>query len=249
MPLRTSIVAGLLLMLAGSCAAAQELLPLEHVVLFNNNGRQPPTPNVYPLFRLSERFALVEDFYMPANLDATIAEDLRRSGMLYIGQYSDESPLFADPELCRSIRSHLETGGLIFFDYNTGHRGIRFYPETVAFLKSVGATPPDDFHPGYGTSRFEEADAHGVLAGPAPIGGKTTGHYGWWQKWSPKQIVLARDRDEPSNATLLLQDEVLGKGTIVFSQLPSVFRTTAGVPFEFVKNVVDYAYGSEEASP
>lgn len=40
-------------------AAAQDLLPLEHVVVFNNHGRQPPNPSIYPVFRLSERFALI----------------------------------------------------------------------------------------------------------------------------------------------------------------------------------------------
>ena len=68
------IIAGLALAWGAAPAGAEELLPLEHVVVFNNNGRVPPTPNVYLLFRLSEKFALVEDFYTPATLDASLRE-------------------------------------------------------------------------------------------------------------------------------------------------------------------------------
>lgn len=244
---RSLIAAGLIWALAWRGAVGQDLLPLPRAVVFNNNGRTPPAPNVYPLFRLSEHFALFEAFYTPANIDAAFVTNLQRSRLLYIGQYSDEGPLFADPELCRELRSHLEQGGLIFFDYHTGTGQRRFRPETEAFLKSVGVAVPDGFQPGYGSSGFAAPEVHAMLAGPVPIGGKAAGHYGWFQQWSPEQTVLARDRNDEGRATLLAQDGVAGKGTVVFSQLPSVFRSDAGVSFDLVRNVIAYAYATRRS--
>ena len=238
-----------LVFLAPSGAAAQDLLPLEHVVVFNNNGRQPPNPSVYPVFRLSERFALVEDFYTPANLDVSIVDNLRRSKLLYIGQYSDESPLFAEPDLCRAIRAHLERGGMLFFDYHTGSDGKRFRPETEAFLKSVDVSPPAEFSPGYGTSQFGTVDDHVMLVRPVALGAKSLGHYGWWQKWSPRQIVLAYDSEDSGRATLIAQQGVAGKGMVVFSQLPSLFRSPNGVAFDLARNLIAHAYAEGSPSP
>lgn len=229
--------------MAGSCVAAEELLPLQHVVVFNNNARTPPSPNVYPLFRLSERFGLVENFYTPASLDASFGEALNRSSMLYIGQYSDESPLFRDPAIGDAIREHLKQGGLLVFDYNTGTRQDRYRPETQEFLKSVGVEPPGSFESGYGQSRFDKPDTHTLLSQPMPIGGRGVGHYGWWEKWSPDQIALARDGTRPNRATLILQENVLGNGAVLFSQLPSAFRTSEGLNFDLVHNIITYAYG------
>jgi len=244
------LAVGLAAALGALPGAAQEMLPLGHAVVFNNNGRRPPSESVYPLFRLSERFALVEDFYTPANLDATLVENLEQARLLYVGQYSDESPLFVDPELQAAIRAFLGRGGLLFFDYGTGLEGHkRFRPETEVFLKSVGASPPGDFHPGYGTSRFAAADAHTILAGPALIAGKTAGHYGWWQQPAAGQIVLACDRNDPGRATLVLHPGVQRKGTILFNQLPSVCREPRGTCFDLVRNVLAFAYGAGRQSP
>jgi len=226
-----------------SCAAAEDLLPLEHVVVFNNNGRVPPTPSIYPLFRLSERFGLVEDFYATTSLDASFRENLKRSAMLYIGQYADESPLFRDPAICEAIRDHLKQGGLLVFDYNTGAPDGRFRPETREFLKSVGVEPPSDFRTGYGKSKLEKPDTHALLARPVRIGGQGVGHYGWWEKWSPEQVVLARDQANPAQATLILQEGVLGAGAVLFNQLPSAFRTPEGLYFDLVHNIIARAYG------
>ena len=243
------MAAGLVSVLAWCGAVGQDLLPLPRAVIFNNNGRTPPTPNVYPLFRLSEHFALFEAFYTPGNIDVTLAENLQRSRLLYVGQYSDEGPLFTDPELCDRIRTFLGQGGTLFFDYHTGSGSERFRPETVQFLKSVGVTAPAEFHPGYGESMFAAPEVHAVLAGPVPVGAKTTGHYGWFEQWLPEQMVLARDRNTEGQATLLIQDGVAGKGSVVFSQLPAVFRSDAGVPFDLVNNVIAYAYASRRSSP
>ncbi len=246
---RSFMAAGLILTLACCGAVGQDLLPLRCAVVFNNNGRTPPTPSVYPLFRLSEHFALFEAFYTPANIDSTFVTNLQRSRLLYIGQYSDEGPLFADPDLCREIRGHLKQGGLIFFDYHTGAGQRRFRSETEALLKSVGVIVPGEFQPGYGESSFVAPEIHTVLAEPVPIGGKTTGHFGWFRQWSPEQTVLARDRNDEGRATLLVQDGVAGKGTVIFSQLPSVFRSDIGVSFDLVRNIITYAYATQRSSP
>jgi hypothetical protein len=238
-----SLSAALVAAGACACAAAEELLPLEHVIVFNDNGRVPPTPNVYPLFRLSEKFALVEDFYTPTTLDVTFQENLKRSRMLYIGQYSDESPLFRDAAICDAIREHLKRGGLLVIDYNTGTRDGRFRPETQEFLKSVGVEPPGDFHPGYGKSVLEKPGTHAMLSRPVAVGGRSVGHYGWWEKWSPEQVVLAHGQANTAQATLILQENVLGEGAVLFNQLPSVFRTPHGLYFDLVHNIITYAYG------
>lgn len=238
-------IASLFLAVAGACVctAAEGLLPLEHAVVFNNNGRAPPTANVYPLFRLSERFGLVEDFYTPSTLDRSFPANLKRSCVLYVGQYSDASPLFRDPAIGEAIRGHFRRGGVLVFDYHTGTPGGRFRPETEKFLKSVGAEPPGDFRTGYGESRLEKPGVHAIVSRPLPVGGRSAGHYGWWQKWSPDQVVLARDRADPARATLILQEKVLGEGAVLFNQLPSVFRAPDGLAFDLVHNIIAYASG------
>ena len=245
---RTPLFAVLVLACAWGWASAEELLPLRHVVVFNNNGRTPPSPSVYPLFRLSEPFGLVEDFYALRTLDAAIVADLAESRMLYIGQYCDESPLFDDQQICRAIRSLLKRGGLLLFDYGTGVRGVRFRPSTVRFLKSVGVTPPGDFRTGYGASQLAKAGTHAVLSRPHAIAGRRTGHYGWWQKWAPNQVVLAHDRKDKARAVLVLHDHVLGKGTVIFSQLPGAFRERRGTHFHLVANIIAYAHKPPESA-
>ncbi|NLS93982.1 MAG: hypothetical protein GXX96_17625 [Planctomycetaceae bacterium] len=238
-------LASLFLPVAVACsgAAAEELLPMEHVVVFNNNGRVPPSPNVYPLFRLSERFGLVEDFYTSSSLDVSLPGNLTRSRMLYVGQYCDELPLFRDPAIGEAVREHLKQGGILVFDYNTGTPQGRFHPETDKFLKSVGVESPGVFQTGYGSSRLAEAGSHAIVSQPVAVGGKGVGHYGWWEKWSPDQVVLARDQAKPGQATLILQEGVLGKGAVLFSQLPTVFRSDDGLAFDLVHNIIAYAYG------
>jgi len=236
------IIASAALTLVCLCAIAQELLPLKHIVVFNNNGRKPPDVCVYPLFRLSEHFALVEDFYTPATLDSTIADNLARSRMLYIGQYCDEGPLFADTQLCEAIKALLQRGGLLFFDYHTGPDERRFSPDTVTFLKSVGVIPPAEFHAGYGKSTFADANVNVMLSKPVKIGGKDAGHYGWWEHCSTGQIALAYDKEAKNKATLILQEGVLGKGAVMFNQLPGVFRDSGGIHFDLVKNILSHVY-------
>lgn len=242
-PIVALCLAGLGVIQATTFVLGQEL-PREHVIVFNNNGRKvSDKAAIYPLFRLSERFGLIEDFYTPGNLDATLAENLGRSKMLYIGQYSDESPLFADADVQAAIRSHLTRGGLVVFDYCGGSSKGRFHAETEAFFKSILVALPGEFHPGYGASRFRLAGTHAILNQPAALAGKSTGHYGWFERPAASQIVLACDRDQEGHATLILQEGVLGKGSVLWSQLPSVFRDSSGVSLDLVKNVIAYAYG------
>lgn len=117
--------------------------------------------------------------------------------------------LIQDKKFLQGIKTFLANGGIIFCNYNTSKNGNEF-------LQSLGIEPLNMV--GSDTIRFSNAVPPEPDSPFQHVDTPFRGHSGW--KNYPKAfrpiLVMEGDRDA---AMLLLQDNVLGKGKIIYSNL------------------------------
>ena len=168
------------------------------------------------------------------NLDDTFPANLAKSRFLYFGQYStvgcvkSSGDLFTSAANRRAVSDLLRSGGIVFFDYyGTPMPQARAF---VDYLGTIGVEHPGPIRVPEKASRqtavvWPENRDHPLARG---IGKEELLAYGSWGRWSDKQLALFRAKNDASKATLIVQEGVLGKGRIVFSQIVFPFREQAG---------------------
>lgn len=249
-------------------SAAEEF----HAVIYNGFLDKGRGLGNYPEISLQEEFEIVEHRYWPTDdkaiecvikgtdmtkdewkekykdiykpLDNTFIENLKKSKFLYIGQYCGDQCmfLFNKQEYAGAIKEFLKQGGTIFFDY-LGHS-----PTLNSFFNSISVENPSYEYKALQTGYYKaiispENRDHVLLNSPNKITGELN-TYGWWEKWSDKQIVLFRNSSLPEkSASMLIQQNVLDKGTIIFNQVSSIFRKTTEGRL-FLENILSYVYGT-----
>jgi len=159
-------------------------------------------------------------------LDITFIDNLKKSKFLYIGQYSTGvlTPLF-QTEYHEAIKEVLEKGGVLFFEYLATPPKLS---PADSYLKSIGVESPGPAknwkdRPGRGS--YYAAAIYSKDEESTPL--NTPGFpdcYGWWDNWSIEQVALLRMKDDTSKAAMIIQEEVLGKGTVIFNQFSLLFR-------------------------
>lgn len=162
--------------------------------------------------------------------------------LLYIGQYAGgaiSKAIFENEERTKAVEEFLKCGGVLFFDYASYSDGA-----TVKFLQSLGLE-----HPGYTRGRYydcvpQKGSTHPVLRIPHHLRGKVGRAYGWWEGWKGKGYqVPFRDKENPDHAGMLIKTDVLGKGTIIFNQIYTMFREDPDSK-KLVENVLTYIFSS-----
>jgi len=176
-------------------------------------------------------------------LDKSFIDNLKKSKFLYIGQGSGGAswPLFKS-ENAEAVKEFLKNGGVLFFDYNAS-------ASPDSFLNSISVKKPLYGTPGYCTPAIYFKDREHILVNkPNKISDelKKGSAHGCWGKWSDKQAALFRNLCYLEvSAAMIVQKNVLGKGTIIFNQIFTIFRNLKGEHGKLVENILTYAYGSQ----
>jgi hypothetical protein len=176
-------------------------------------------------------------------LDDKFLEDLNKSRLLYIGQYvySYFEELFTNPKYAEGVKAFLKRGGTILFDY--------YSSSGSGFLSSVGVEIPVAPSKSIGytaVSIWPENQNMLLLNSPYEITEsvkiKSLGSHGGWEKWSARQVAPLRGvKDPEKEAILIVQENVLGTGRIIFNQTIMTFRERS----RFTDNIIAYVFGPE----
>ena len=182
--------------------------------------------------------------YDEDDLDKSFCRRVAAARMLYIGQYARGAAgrsIFGDAERVAAVVALLRSGGLLFFDYNGGCDG-----HIQEFFKKVGLK-----HPGYPKGKYYDCatapDSRSpFLAGPHRLRGKMGRAFGWWENWPKDYDAPVRHADSPDRAAMLVKTGVEGKGTIILTRVPSIFRDSAKdiASKKLAENIIAYAFGS-----
>lgn len=209
------------------------------MVSFNRKGRGPSRdPSVYDV---------KVHHYTPKTMDASFCTRLAEAQILYIGQYAGDATgpaIFADPERSAAVRALLERGGMLFVDYaaNSGDGPTR------KFFAGLGLA-----HPGTPTGKNYRCVAapdsrSPLLTRPNKLAGKkgrsALNGYGAWENWPAAWDAPFRVARNPKRAAMLVKTSVLGKGTIILSQMPAAFRNKPGTSKQLADNIIALAFGA-----
>lgn len=180
----------------------------------------------------------------------SLINSLLKSKLLLIGKYASGSArfLFMEEDYKKALNKFLENGGTIFFDY------YGLSPISKKYLESIGVAFPDkvpqEKGKNYWSGIIPENLNHPVISTPNRItrGQTSIRGYNWWIKpSSKKQIVILIPNIDKEGAGLILQENVLGKGKIFFSQAysigPTKDQTTESR--KLLENILSYIYGEK----
>ncbi len=203
------------------------------MVIYNSEGRS------YPQRELS-LYDIEAHRFSGEKIDG-FADALGNAQLLYIGQYSADTArtaIFKVPERAQAVRDFLAGGGMVVFDYNAVAGG-----DTAAFVEDVGIEAPVKAEEGYYEVALAEGADHAILSEPHRISGDLGSAYGGWSEWADPFRCLIEASDDSSKAALLLAENVAGEGTVIATQLFSVFRDEEKAPKDLFENIMSFAFG------
>jgi len=178
-------------------------------------------------------------------LDGSFPVALLKAKFLYVGQgvwrLDAAVPFQRYPE---AIRRFLENGGTILFDYSP----CPLSSTLDEFLAGMGVANPSansSFKSGDYKAVFSPGTEHPLHKIPNDLTAKLSGGWGWWEIWSPVQTAPFRSFAQPNKrAAMIVQENVLGKGRIIFNQMPQAFRSlTAYGDKALSENILTYVFG------
>jgi len=182
-----------------------------------------------------------KDTYKPLN--NSFIDNLKESKLLYIGQYcgGDSKYLFSKDKYAEAIKDFLKNGGVFFIDYRSDS------PVMNPFLDSIEVKNPspryNSIKRGAYSAMISSKDKTHILVNKPNIISGEINAYNWWERWSNKQTALFRNSSCPEKgAAMIIQEKVLGKGTIVFNQILPIFSKGKGGG-KLLENILSYAYG------
>lgn len=189
-----------------------------------------------------------KDYYNPVGKStaaiAAFLSHLDKAMFLYVSEFCEDLDLFNCPARQEAIKKFLRKGGVLYFDY--------WSVLPITFLASIGVEAP--VH--HAVRNYEAIISpdpkdreHPLLNKPYKIE-DTKGIWGhhFWTSWSDKQKALLRSKDHPERAGLIVQDNVLEKGTVIFSRvLISRARSlpTPNPDEQLVMNILSLAYKTD----
>ena len=181
--------------------------------------------------------------------DESFLKNLETAKLLYFGQKGGVTPYYVLSKYSEECKKFLAGGGTIFIDFFGG-----YLPDLTPFLQSVGVFNPcntwDDyktnFIPGDYTAKVtEKYQDSPILNTPWKI--KEAGAHGWWITWNDKQIIPFQNPLYPGkSATMIIQENVMGKGKVIFNQLPFIFRgANESGDQKLLENTLTYIFGED----
>ncbi|OGV56143.1 MAG: hypothetical protein A2017_15805 [Lentisphaerae bacterium GWF2_44_16] len=167
-------------------------------------------------------------------------EDLEKAKLLYIGQRTSEAANTLFKKYPEAVKKFLQRGGVIFFDYGSAS------PSLNKFLKSIDLENPSADYKNmksgdYSAVPWEKCDIS-LLKTPHDMKNGRIAAHGSWGKWSDKQFAPFRNINDPEKrAGMIIQENVLGKGVVIFNQIYSIFRKAErGGNKKLLENTLSY---------
>lgn len=170
-------------------------------------------------------------------------EDLEKAKLLYIGQRTSETAGMLFKKYPEAVKKFLQCGGVIFFDYGSAS------PSLNKFFKSVDVENPSADYKNmksgdYSAVSWEKCDIS-LLKMPHDMKkGKRIAAHGSWIKWTETQTAPFRNVNDPEKlAAMIIQENVLGKGTVIFNQIYCIFRKAErGGNKKLLENTLSYIF-------
>ena len=189
-----------------------------------------------------------EGVNFPSNLSDNFISDLLNSKLLYFGQINvNEDLLFLNEKYKEAVKKFLENGGTIIFDNHLPSGETKKFFESIGvFIPEVGAIPNvsgDSVYPVISTEEKEKN--HPILNFPYKLEPSQSLKWcGTFGSWSENQIAPLRASADPNFAVMVIQENVCGKGKIIFNGVNNIFaHATRGETY--ASNIYSYVYGEE----
>ncbi|MBI2192311.1 MAG: beta-galactosidase [Planctomycetes bacterium] len=197
---------------------SQRVWPMRSIVLV---GSQPFWSAWFGADRLHCRL-LVQSFSL-AGLEAGLVPALSRTRLLIVSQQGDEArrEIFRSPRCREAIQDLLKRGGTLFFD------GETVGDEAAAFLAELEVTLPEGAKRDVYSAVPSAEEVHSFTAWPFRLDAESAGLDGSiaWQAWGRNQCAPYRSQASPALAALVVQENVLGSGRVVFSGITGLWDT------------------------
>ena len=236
-------LASLTLLLLVSASVHGEEVSQHHMIILNSPKRN------HPDFSMEEEFGIVEHRYQTAypnhDLGDAFINDLQQYQMLYLGQKASEDTrgIFVHPQYKEAITAFLRRGGVLFVDYF----GCAAH-EATQYFQTIGVDFPQRLGTGadYPAIPNPAHRKHTLLNTPHHLDAHIRAAF-WWEQWSDEQTPLFVSKSDPSHAAMIVQQNVLGKGTVIFSHMPDMFRRTGRVKGgqPVLENTLSFIYGQD----
>ncbi len=210
----------------------------KHVTILNANQFA-----VYPQYPLGD-YGIIENRFF--DVSPAFLECLKKSKLLYIGQTTNPDLIFEKEEYRQAVEDFLRKGGKIWFEYFTFGR-----PVTTKWLKEINVNLPSQDTSNQGTiSGIPATDIdHPILKTPNDVSGYSgKGHF-CWKNWKKDFIGVLRLKNDPVAATMLVKENVLEKGRIIFNCIWALATTDyAGTGFygtgqKLLMNILSFCFG------
>ncbi len=190
------------------------------MVIYNSEGRASPGRNL-------SLYDIAATYFEGKELNG-FEEALAKAQLLYVGQYAGDAAqanVLSVPERSAAVKDFLARGGTLMVDYNGLAQGA-----FVKFLADLGLKHPGSTEGEYYDVTVAPDVKHPVLSKPHKLSGDLGSAYGWWTGWQDSFTCLCCKKGEPDKASMLVASNVAGKGTIIVTQMFSIFRDEAGLP-------------------
>ncbi len=243
--------AGLLFVLAVSvCSAGQK-----SAVFFNATKWWD-----FPSFPVEEYDITEYRYYIPpsnvdfpGNLSDKFLEDLKKSKLVYFGQSRSSigpaiDSVFGNQVYREALKEFLKNGGTIIFDM-----GAPRSKEAVSFFQEIGVSipvaggiqgvPGENIYPVPSTEEKEKN--HPVLNTPFRLEGVERLKWcGLFRQWAENQIAPLRASADKNFAVMVIQENVLGKGRIIFNAANNIFGHHSRGE-DYAANIFTLVFGEE----
>ena len=185
-----------------------------------------------------------KDEYKP--VDESFIDNLSKAKFLHFGQYCFRYSyyLFNKPKYANAISEFLKKGGTIYFDYNATSLALTQYLDSINVKNPASGDSDTTCSGSYGaTDVSSEYKNHPLVNHPHKITSGGRGYNWFWKNnCSKEQILLFTVSGDSREVAMVVQENVLGKGTIIFTQLSPIFRNRYK---KLLENILSFAYGQD----
>jgi len=149
--------------------------------------------------------------------------------------------LVTKPALREALKQFLRDGGTLYVAGKPGY-------EAAKFLEEIGVPSPMQPRGGRFSAVASREDPHPVTRWPIRIPSEvaTDDSDLSWGAWRPSQTAPFRSSLDPSRAAMVVQENVLGAGRVIFSGMGLLWRSDRQRQADIMENILACAFGEPD---